>query len=86
MDITRERITAKEKPPNKAETVGQAYIKEGREKIGAQDDHISADRIHNRPAPDLGLEHKIRTLCRNNSAEYHVTGNSDLDAGEEKSN
>ena len=42
----------------------------GGEKIGAQDDHISADRIHNRPAPDLGLEHKIGTLCRNNSAKY----------------
>lgn len=56
----------------------------GGEKIGAQDDHISADRIHNRPAPDLGLEHKIGTLCRNNSAKYHVSGDPDLAAGEEK--
>lgn len=37
-------------------------------------------------APDLGLEHKIRTLCRNNSAEYHVPGDPNLAAGEEKSN
>lgn len=58
----------------------------GGEKIGVQDDHISADRIHNRPAPDLGLERKIGILCRNNCVEYHVPGNSDLDAGEEKSN
>ncbi len=58
----------------------------GGEKIEVQDDHISADRIHNRPAPNLGLEHKIGTLYWNNSAEYHVPGNSDLDAGEEKSN
>lgn len=58
----------------------------GGEKIGAQDDHISADRIHNRPAPDLGLEHKIGTLCRNNSAKYHVSVDLDLAAGEEKSN
>lgn len=58
----------------------------GGEKIGVQDDHISADRIHNRHAPDLGLEHKIRTLCWNNSAEYHVPGDPDLAAGEEKSN
>lgn len=58
----------------------------GGEKIGAQDDHISADRIHNRPAPNLGLEHKTGTLRWNNSAEYHVPGNSELAAGEEKSN
>ena len=58
----------------------------GGEKLGAQDDHISADWIHNRPTPDLGLERKIGTLCWNNSVEYHVPGDSDLATGEEKSN
>lgn len=52
----------------------------GGEKLGTQDDHISTGWIHNRPAPDLGLEHKIGTLCRNNSAEYHVPGDPDLAA------
>lgn len=36
------------------------------------------------PAPDLGLEHKIGTLCRNNSAKYHVSGDPDLAAEKRK--
>ena len=53
---------------------------------GAQDNRIPTDWLHDRLAPDLGLEHKTGTLCRNNSAEHHMPGNSGLAAGEEKSN